>query len=165
MTKPQENWSLRKSAYIGASLGAGWALFRTYVLFPEELPFVERFADTLGGSVGLAGIFVIVAWIRNKMVGGDEKVSGESQNIGEEVSTMHHIPFLRIGIGLGIAMGLFPPWHFVIPAQGYNVQLGYAFIASPPDGGQIDIMRLLVQWAIVAAATWGASKIWGPGDK
>lgn len=56
-------------------------------------------------------------------------------------------------------MGIFPPWHFLFESIGVSQNMGYGFIASPPQfttagGGslacEINVKILLVQWAVMA---------------
>ena len=63
-----------------------------------------------------------------------------------------------VGLGIIILMGLFPPWYIYHP---YGSRPGeYAFIfsgssSSDGTGVYIDIVRLLIQWVVVAIATAG----------
>jgi hypothetical protein len=110
----------------------------------------------------------LVAWIRNKLIGSADVAAKEFVQLTGGKRDMRKNKIVHIGVAAAIVMGLFPPWHHVLTgsaAAGYSRQLGYGFIGSPPDGGQIDIVRLMVQWALVAVATWGASRIWGQNDK
>jgi hypothetical protein len=92
---------------------------------------------------------------------------------------------LAVGIGIILLMGLFPPWaanSFTVPTDSRGKQLGpgsyqqgaagYHFISSPPRASsglvdnygdnyfqnsayQLDFLRLLVQWFMVAIGTVG----------
>jgi hypothetical protein len=61
-----------------------------------------------------------------------------------------HKPIIWIGIGIFVAMGLFPPW---ITAEGYF--RGYMFVINNYSYLRVDISRLSVQWIIVAVITGG----------
>ncbi len=74
---------------------------------------------------------------------------------------------LGVGIGAIALMGLFPPWNLTFAVRGLHstTPAGYALISEPPALSpdkdarfytvSIDIPRLLIQWAIVAAVTGG----------
>jgi hypothetical protein len=68
------------------------------------------------------------------------------------------------GLGAIVLMGAFPPWVYTFLGDGGGFSeesAGYHFVASPPGkqkpypafGVRLDVARLLVQWAIVAAIT------------
>lgn len=65
---------------------------------------------------------------------------------------------------LVVLMGLFPPWVTHISRHGnhYTIDLGYAFIATPPlrlgNSGSVDLSRLFVQY--IAALTMGGCSYW-----
>jgi hypothetical protein len=67
---------------------------------------------------------------------------------------------------LAAAACLFPPWN-AYNAHGHLVgDAGYAFIASPPPGSRLDIMRLSVELAVLfvlAAALYFTTKDDAPG--
>ncbi len=54
------------------------------------------------------------------------------------------------GIAVMVLMGLFPPYRLSWYFKGYHA------IWGPPNAGVIDILRLTVQWAVVAGVTAGA---------
>lgn len=74
---------------------------------------------------------------------------------------------LMLGIIVIVIMGVFPPWRMYSCFPKSNMKryepMGYSFIAEPPKpswqaitkGVAIDLPRLLIQWAIVAAITGG----------
>lgn len=57
-----------------------------------------------------------------------------------------------------VSMGLFPPWTQSMQFSGQDLSkhLGYSFIFTPPKSiisgfdGKINVITLLVQWAVVA---------------
>jgi hypothetical protein len=59
-----------------------------------------------------------------------------------------------LAVEIAAAMGVYPPWACVA-ANGRSASVGYSWIFGPPDGvcygAEVDIARLLIQWAIVAA--------------
>jgi hypothetical protein len=68
------------------------------------------------------------------------------------VSARHKV-ILWAGLALIIGMGICPPYHMY--QRDIAVDLGYYFIASPPEYGEIDLKRLLIQWAVVCFAAGG----------
>jgi len=82
---------------------------------------------------------------------------------------------LWIGIGLFVAMGVFPPWLKIVHLEGTHLQRfsGYAFVLSPPTSEGaidnttterllsklpyfvIDFSCLCLQWAMVVVVTGG----------
>jgi len=77
---------------------------------------------------------------------------------------------LWVGIGLIVAMGLFPPWIIPVRSTPFGTirrDLGYSPIWEPATAkrvidqktysyhGSIDFQRLCVQWVIVAVLTGG----------
>jgi hypothetical protein len=75
----------------------------------------------------------------------------------------YQIKVLIVGLIIIILMGAVPPWTYTFTARSIysEVPAGYSFIANPPKprdssaahGVKLDIVRLLVQWLIVATAT------------
>jgi hypothetical protein len=65
-----------------------------------------------------------------------------------------------VGFGTIVIMGLIPPWYFPGPGEAL-IEGSYGFIFSPPSyegytfAPNIDLYRLLVQWAVVIIATGG----------
>ncbi len=60
---------------------------------------------------------------------------------------------LWVGVLVLGAMGLYPPWACVGP-RGVGVPVGYSWLFVPPSvciAANIDLPRLLIQWAIVGA--------------
>ena len=57
-----------------------------------------------------------------------------------------------------ILMLLFPPWHVNIPEIG-TLNLGYYLVAAPPRKGEVDLVLLLIQIAIVALTAFSLVKI------
>lgn len=72
---------------------------------------------------------------------------------------------LVLGVAVFLVMGVYPPWEFGYPKGYPSEPTGYGPIWSPPDAksgrfhARIDIDRLFVQWAMVAAATGIASAV------
>ena len=72
---------------------------------------------------------------------------------------------LWVGIAIIVLMGFIPPWVYtsIRFALGQTGHAGYHCILYPPEpsevygrtGIRIDILRLLVQWAIIAVVTGG----------
>ncbi|MHC4642692.1 MAG: hypothetical protein ACYS32_13685 [Planctomycetota bacterium] len=72
---------------------------------------------------------------------------------------------LWVGIAVIVFMGFIPPWVYtkISYAVGQAGNAGYHCILYPPEprvvslreGIRIDILRLLVQWAIVSVITGG----------
>ena len=69
---------------------------------------------------------------------------------------------IMVGLVLFILMGLFPPWTYTCARRSIREKpAGYALIILPPKpennaaafGVRIDIIRLFVQWSVLAAAT------------
>jgi hypothetical protein len=64
---------------------------------------------------------------------------------------------LGAGIILIVLMGLFPPYEVVrkVDQVGRTIEgpIKYGFLLSPP--GDIDIVRLAIQWVIILALTIG----------
>lgn len=70
---------------------------------------------------------------------------------------------ILVGITIGCILGSFPPWTYTFDSKLAHSECpaGYSFIASPPSrskdivqhGVRLDLSRLLVQWAMVIAAT------------
>ncbi len=58
------------------------------------------------------------------------------------------------GVAVMVLMGLYPPWMQVFPGH-LTKPLGYGWLFWPPSdvpgGLEIDVVRLLVQWAVVVA--------------
>ena len=66
------------------------------------------------------------------------------------------------GIAALVVAGLIPPWREVLDLQALHQEspLGYAPIFLPPSGQSgrsvnIDVIRLLVQWVVIALVTGG----------
>lgn len=55
-----------------------------------------------------------------------------------------------VGIALGVAAGIYPPWLF----NGYGWLWDDRY--NRHANGGIDIERLLIEWAVIAAITVGA---------
>ena len=73
---------------------------------------------------------------------------------------------LLSGIVLIVIMSLFPPWRIINPQTGYGGEVGYSFVADPPQthGGsyrhtyipvRVDVNRLMVQYLAVVILTVG----------
>jgi hypothetical protein len=69
---------------------------------------------------------------------------------------------LLVGLAIAVLMGVFPPWTEALHFENIHAEspLGYAFILSPPKAVvpytvRIDIIRLLLQWTVVALAVGG----------
>jgi hypothetical protein len=62
---------------------------------------------------------------------------------------------LWVGICVAISMGLFPPW------QEDGRFAGWRWLWHKSDG-RVDVVRLVIQWAVVAAVTFGAVLAAGP---
>ena len=60
---------------------------------------------------------------------------------------------ILIGIILIVVMGLFPPWVYKI--QGMVMKQEYRFILDPLESGNVDSIRLLVQWLGVCMVSIG----------
>lgn len=69
---------------------------------------------------------------------------------------------IRLVLAVIIIMALFPPWRIRRPTGG-AYDLGYGFIASPPayQGllGEVDLVRLFIQWAVVVAVALALIKL------
>lgn len=60
-------------------------------------------------------------------------------------------------------MGLFPPWWYTNGVLAGNRSAGYAWLFTPPSSYTVpDVLRLLVQWAIVAILAWGIAYVLEP---
>lgn len=77
---------------------------------------------------------------------------------------MKHRRIVILGVVLFVLMGLFPPWIYIaaIPRGGpVEKPAGYYLLFDPPApeksgpiwGVRVDVVRLLVQWAVVGAFT------------
>jgi|GEM_PF-5707285 len=63
---------------------------------------------------------------------------------------------LWMGLCVFSFAGLRPPWFKEVvrmPRWQYDVPGGFAFLWNPPETGQIDFARLLVEWALVTVVT------------
>ena len=76
---------------------------------------------------------------------------------------------LFVGLAVTVIMGLWPPWTATIETTNTHIRhdAGYSFIGDPPPPPEsltdrfrrefvsvrVDVGRLLIQWAVVAAAT------------
>ena len=62
---------------------------------------------------------------------------------------------IGIATAIAIAMGIFPPWEVIGGPNTYypgvTLSLGYAPIFDAPMFGRIALIRLFLQWGIVAA--------------
>ena len=73
---------------------------------------------------------------------------------------------LLSGLVLIVTMSLFPPWRSINPRTGYGGEVGYSFVADPPqthgDGYRhtyipvrVDANRLMVEYLAVVLLTVG----------
>lgn len=74
-----------------------------------------------------------------------------------------------VGLGVIVLMGLCPPWRETVWTQYFHSKspAGYAPIFWPPASGgrsegiELDVERLLLQWAVVAMVTGGVVAFFG----
>ena len=57
-----------------------------------------------------------------------------------------------------LAMLLFPPWQAEVPNTNIAMNLGYYFVGSAPQYGDIATVRLLIQIAVVVLIAFGIIK-------
>jgi hypothetical protein len=61
---------------------------------------------------------------------------------------------LCIGIGIGLCMGLYPPW-MLMTVHGFEFFSYFPLWQPPAEGARLDWARLSVQWLVTALATTG----------
>lgn len=102
----------------------------------------------------------------------DEGVGGTQMTMARNRPDWQNVA-VAAGLLVAVLMGLYPPWSYVIVMRDVRLVIpaGYSSIGTPPPRParpgnveswppfhfpQVDITRLVVQWAVVAFGTAGA---------
>ncbi len=91
---------------------------------------------------------------------------------GESTVTASQRRALFLGVAIMICMGVYPPW---VQIRGTAHRYAYGWLFDPPViptsglespwSHEIDVIRLLIQWAVVTLATGALIVFFWPGRR